>query len=78
MDCDLEAGVRQKLVSAVTSHDLTIWEVDLVNPPSNPRHYPPAVAWLMTLKDGRTHELRLFHASWPEPAGSDAVHEAKA
>ena len=37
----------------------------LVNPPDAPDHCPPAVAWLMSMKDGRVHQLRLFHA----PAG---------
>lgn len=62
MACDLEAGVRQRFVSAVTSRDTTIWEMDLVNPSDEPDHCPPAVAWLMTMKDGRVHRLRLFHA----------------
>ncbi|WP_090770593.1 RNA polymerase sigma factor [Nonomuraea maritima] len=61
MECDLEAGVRQRFVTAVTSRDVTIWEMDLVNPPDDPDHCPPAVAWLMTMKDGRPHEVRLFH-----------------
>lgn len=59
---DLEAGVRQRFVSAVASRDTTIWEMDLVNPPDKPGHCPPAVAWLMSMKDGRMHRLRLFHA----------------
>lgn len=59
---DLEAGVRQHFVSAVTSRDTTIWEMDMVNPPDAPDHCPPAVAWLMTMKDGRMDQLRLFHA----------------
>ncbi|WP_199485138.1 RNA polymerase sigma factor [Actinomadura craniellae] len=62
---DLEAGVRQRFVAAVTGRDATIWEMDLVNPPEKPGHCPPAVAWLMSLRDGRMHQLRLFHA----PAG---------
>ncbi|MFE4626044.1 RNA polymerase sigma factor [Streptomyces mirabilis] len=63
MACDLEAGVRQRFVSAVTSRDTTIWEMDMVNPSHAPDHCPPAVAWLMTMKDGRMHQLRLFHAA---------------
>jgi RNA polymerase sigma-70 factor (ECF subfamily) len=63
MACDLEAGVRQRFVSAVTSRETTIWEMDLVSPPDAPDHCPPAVAWVMTTKDGRMHHLRLFHAS---------------
>ncbi|WP_220039860.1 RNA polymerase sigma factor [Nonomuraea aridisoli] len=59
---DLEAGVRQRFVTAVAGRDTAIWEMDLVNPPDDPHHCPPAVAWLMSMKDGRMHELRLFHA----------------
>jgi RNA polymerase sigma-70 factor (ECF subfamily) len=62
MACDLEAGVHQRFVSAVTSRDTTIWEMDLANPPDKPGHCPPAVAWLMSMKNGRMHQLRLFHA----------------
>ncbi|MFI6084404.1 RNA polymerase sigma factor [Streptomyces sp. NPDC051217] len=65
MDNDLQAGVRQRFVSAVTSRDIVIWEMDLVNPPDRPGHCPPAVAWLMSMKDNRMHQLRLFHG----PAG---------
>lgn len=68
---DLEAGVRQRFVGAVTSRDTTIWEMELVNPPDKPDHCPPAVAWLMSTKDGRMHQLRLFHA--PGSAGADAA-----
>jgi RNA polymerase sigma-70 factor (ECF subfamily) len=62
MASDLEAGVRQRFVSAVASRDTTIWEMDLVNPSDKPGHCPPAVAWVMSMKDGRMHQLRLFHA----------------
>jgi RNA polymerase sigma-70 factor (ECF subfamily) len=62
MACDLEAGVHQRFVSAVTSRDTTIWEMDLANPPDKPGHCPPAVAWLMSMKNGQMHQLRLFHA----------------
>ncbi|MEW2548956.1 sigma-70 family RNA polymerase sigma factor [Streptomyces sp. NPDC047002] len=67
MEGDLAAGVRQRLVSAVTSRDTTIWEMDLLSPPDAPDHCPPAVAWLMTAKDGRMHRLRLFHAPAAAP-----------
>ncbi|MEV4172468.1 sigma-70 family RNA polymerase sigma factor [Nonomuraea sp. NPDC049709] len=65
MASDLEAGVRQQFRIAVTSRDTTIWEMDLVNPPDKPGHCPPAVAWLMSMRNGLMHQLRLFHA----PAG---------
>ncbi|MFD7984917.1 RNA polymerase sigma factor [Kitasatospora indigofera] len=59
---DLAAGVRQRFVSAVAGRDTVIWEMDLVNPPDHPDHCPPAVAWLMSMKGSRMHQLRLFHA----------------
>jgi len=62
MECDLEAGVRQRFVDAVASSDTIIWEMDLVNPAQDPEHCPPAVTWLMSLADSRVSQLRLFHA----------------
>ncbi|KOV74622.1 RNA polymerase subunit sigma-24 [Streptomyces sp. AS58] len=68
MDGDLEAGVRQRLVHAVAGRSLVVWEMDLLNPPDDPEHCPPSVAWLMTLDDaGRPHRLRLLHPR-PVPA----------
>jgi RNA polymerase sigma-70 factor (ECF subfamily) len=62
MDSDLTAGVRQRVRHVVASRDLAVWEMDLLNSPDNPEHCPPAVTWLMSLRDGRVQELRLFHA----------------
>ena len=62
MDDDLTAGVHQRLISAVASRDLIIWEMRLVNPPDNPEHCPPGVVWLMPQRQGRITELRLHHA----------------
>jgi len=61
MDSDLTAGVRQRLVQAVASRDVTIWTMDLVNPPDNPEHCPPGVVWVMTRRQGRVAKIRLFH-----------------
>jgi RNA polymerase sigma-70 factor (ECF subfamily) len=66
MEGDLEAGVRQHLAHVVASRDITIWEMDIVNPAENPEHCPPAVTWLMSLDEGRVHQLRLYH---PQPSG---------
>ncbi|MEU3188189.1 sigma-70 family RNA polymerase sigma factor [Streptomyces sp. NPDC006923] len=63
MACDLEAGVRQRFRTAVVGRDTVIWEMDLENPPDRPDHCPPAVAWVMSMKDGRMQQLRLFHAA---------------
>jgi hypothetical protein len=59
---DLAAGVHQRLVHAVASRDLVVWEMDLLNPPDNPEHCPPAVTWLMSLDQGRVTRLRLYHS----------------
>ncbi|GAB2834938.1 sigma-70 family RNA polymerase sigma factor [Actinoallomurus bryophytorum] len=61
MNGDLEAGVHQRFVQAVASRDIVIWEMDLINPPDDPEHCPPSVAWLMDLREGRVRRLRLFH-----------------
>ncbi|WP_369371585.1 RNA polymerase sigma factor [Promicromonospora sp. Populi] len=61
MECDLVAGVRQRMRHTVASKDLTIWEMDLINPPDDPEHCPPSVVWLMSLEDGRPRRLRLLH-----------------
>jgi RNA polymerase sigma factor (sigma-70 family) len=62
MECDLEAGVRQRFMGALASSDTAIWEMDLVNPVQDPEHCPPAVSWLMSLEDSRVSQLRLFHS----------------
>jgi RNA polymerase sigma-70 factor (ECF subfamily) len=58
---DLEAGVRQRMRETVASRDVTIWEMDLINPPDDPDHCPPSVVWLFTLSQGRPARLRLIH-----------------
>ncbi|MFJ5985285.1 RNA polymerase sigma factor [Lentzea sp. NPDC092896] len=58
---DLEAGVRQRFADTVVGRDITIWEMDILNPADNPRHCPPAVTWVMSLENGRVSQLRLFH-----------------
>lgn len=61
MERDLAAGVRQRITNVVVGRDVLIWEADLINPPDDPEHCPPAVVWLHTLRAGRTRRLRLFH-----------------
>jgi RNA polymerase sigma factor (sigma-70 family) len=62
MNRDLDAGVRQRLTGVVASHDITIWEADLISPPDDPQHCPPAVVWVQFLRNGRAQRVRLFHA----------------
>jgi RNA polymerase sigma factor (sigma-70 family) len=65
MDADISAGVHQRLVSAVASRDVSIWEMGISNPPEDPAHCPPAVTWLLTHHSGRIQGLRLFHPRPP-------------
>ncbi|MGC4770437.1 RNA polymerase sigma factor [Micromonospora sp. DT44] len=65
MTSDLHAGVRQRLRTVVSSGDVLIWETDLLSPPDNPDHCPPAALWLQVLREGRVRQLTLFH---PVPA----------
>lgn len=58
---DLEAGVHQRMHQTVASRDVTIWEMDMINPPDDPFHCPPSVVWLFTLDQGRPQHLRLIH-----------------
>lgn len=74
MDCDLADGVRQRLAHAVAGQSLAVWEMDIVNPPDNPDHCPPTVAWLMTHDAaGRVEHLRLHH---PRPVPIPGVAAA--
>ncbi|GIM88948.1 DNA-directed RNA polymerase sigma-70 factor [Paractinoplanes toevensis] len=61
MECDLEAGVRQRLISVVAADDLLIWETELLSPSSDPEHCPPGAVWLHALSGGRARTVTLFH-----------------
>lgn len=63
---DMAAGVRQRPVHVVAGRSLAVWEMDIVNPADAPDHCPPAVAWILALRDGRVAELRLFHPVPPK------------
>jgi RNA polymerase sigma-70 factor (ECF subfamily) len=64
MDCDLAAGTRQRPAHVVASRDLIVWEMALTNL-VDPDHCPPAVAWIMHLRDDKVSELGLHHPSPP-------------
>lgn len=68
MDSDLAAGVSQRLSGVAAGRRITILECDLLSPPWDPQHCPPAVLWLMTLGDERIETIRLFHPN-PDPDG---------
>lgn len=61
MECDLQAGVRQRLVSVVAGDDVLIWETELISPASDPGHCPPNAVWLHSLDRGRVRSITLFH-----------------
>jgi RNA polymerase sigma-70 factor, ECF subfamily len=65
MECDLEAGVHQRVANVIASRDIVIWEMDLLNPADDPEHCPPAVTWLMSVEKGRVKRLRLYHPHAP-------------
>jgi RNA polymerase sigma-70 factor (ECF subfamily) len=65
-NCDLEAGVRERLTDVVASRDILIYQIDLISPPDDPDHCPPAATWLLSLDGGRVSRFRLFHALRPE------------
>jgi RNA polymerase sigma factor (sigma-70 family) len=69
MDRDLDDGVRQRLTNVVASRDVVIWETDLISPPEDPFHCPPALAWVQFIRDDRVSRLRMFH---PRPTALTA------
>jgi RNA polymerase sigma-70 factor (ECF subfamily) len=61
MDRDLSDGVRQRLTNVVASREVVIWETDLISPPDDPFHCPPALAWVQFVREERVNRLRMFH-----------------
>ncbi|NEA36768.1 sigma-70 family RNA polymerase sigma factor [Streptomyces sp. SID13031] len=59
---DIDDGVRGRVTNVVASQDLSICEIDLINPLENPLHCPPTVVWVQQLEAGRTSRCRLLHA----------------
>jgi RNA polymerase sigma factor (sigma-70 family) len=60
MDRDLEAGIRQRVMRTVASPGITIWENELINPPDDPDHCPPAVIWMLSVRHHRIQRLSLY------------------
>ncbi|MEU5480127.1 RNA polymerase sigma factor [Streptomyces mirabilis] len=73
MDGDLSAGVRQRPLHVVAGRSLVVWEMELINPPDDPDHCPPGVAWIMSLDGGRFDRVSLHHASRPEATPAPAA-----
>ncbi|GGM83494.1 RNA polymerase sigma factor [Dactylosporangium sucinum] len=62
MDSDVQHGVRQRLTNVIGSTDLLIWEAELITSPDHADYCcQPSVVWLMTLREHRVKQLRLFH-----------------
>ncbi|WP_432949599.1 RNA polymerase sigma factor [Kribbella sp. CA-253562] len=65
MDQDMADGVRGRVTNVLAARDLTVSEIDLINPPDDPLHCPPTVVWVQELRAGRIERCRLFHPSRP-------------
>jgi RNA polymerase sigma factor (sigma-70 family) len=65
MDRDMADGVRHPLRNVVAGRDVLIWESDLISPPWDPWHCPPAAAWVQTLRGGRADRVRIVHRPRP-------------
>ncbi|MFY1670143.1 RNA polymerase sigma factor [Plantactinospora sp. WMMB334] len=72
MERDLTDRVHQRLTNVVAARDITIWEVDLVNPADDPFHCPPGAVWVQHLWAGRVQRFRLHHARRPAPVPARA------
>ncbi|MEV6284739.1 sigma-70 family RNA polymerase sigma factor [Kribbella sp. NPDC051770] len=62
---DIEDGVRGRVTNVLASGDLTVSEIELINPADDPFHCPPAVVWVQEHHAGRIQRCRLFHADRP-------------
>ncbi|MFC8520977.1 RNA polymerase sigma factor [Streptomyces sp. NPDC057257] len=60
-----DKGVTQHLRHVVASRDITIWEMEAVNPAGISNPCPPNLAWLMFRRAGRVQRLRVV---FPGPA----------
>jgi RNA polymerase sigma-70 factor (ECF subfamily) len=61
LSMDAEAGVRERVLDVTASTRYTIMECELISPPWDPTHCPPAVLWLVSVHDERIHGIRLYH-----------------
>ena len=61
LDLDASAGVRERIVDVCVTPQVTLMECQLMSPPWDPTHCPPAVLWLMRMRDERVEGVRLYH-----------------
>ena len=65
MEDTLGAGVDLRLLHATASGGVLVWEIEFRNPAHDPEHCPPAMAWLHTMRQGRTERLRIAYRRTP-------------
>jgi RNA polymerase sigma-70 factor (ECF subfamily) len=65
LSMDAEDGVRERVMDVTASSRVTVMECQLINPPWDPTHCPPAVLWLVSMRAERIQAVRLHH---PVPA----------
>nr|WP_221383403.1 RNA polymerase sigma factor [Actinoplanes polyasparticus] len=61
----LSAGVGLRLLDTAASADTVVWDIEFLNPASDPQHCPPAMTWLSTMRQGRITQLRIAYRSEP-------------
>lgn len=67
LEQDLEDGVGHDVTNVVASHDVAVYEFELLSPPDDPDHCPPGAAWVLWLNSGWVRRARLFHMRRPAP-----------
>lgn len=65
MRSDAADGVRERVLEVTASPRFTIMECALISPRWDPTHCPPAVLWLVRMRQERIDAIRLYH---PVPA----------
>lgn len=61
LSMDAEAGVRERVVDVSASTRFTVMDCELVSPPWDPTHCPPAVLWVVRMQAERIAGVRLCH-----------------
>ena len=57
IEADVDAGVRQTPTRVLASGAVTVVEALFINPPENPDHCPPAMAFIVFERDHRARRL---------------------
>jgi RNA polymerase sigma-70 factor (ECF subfamily) len=59
-ELDVEDRVKHPVTSVLASKDVTIVEVDQINPPEDPFHCPPAISMVCFYRDGLVGRMRAY------------------